>query len=753
MVRSEWKNLNGLWDLWILDRNTDANYFTGKILVPFPVESALSGVGKMVKPHHILHYRRRFVLPEDWSGQRILLHFGAVDYEAEVFINGVQVGWHSGGYDPFTFDITNKLIAAGEQELTVVVTDSTNAGAQAVGKQSLDPHGIGHTSVTGIWQTVWLEAVPQSYIAAYRCEPDLDKSRVIIRANVQGERRRDLKLIARVKGENFKAESAGRPGTPLMLRLSNPRPWSPAHPFLYELELELVDDAGHSIDRIEGYFGLRKISVEKDGKGVVRLFLNNEPFFQLGLQDQGYWPDGLYTAPTDEAMVHDIATAKKMGFNLLRKQAKVEPQRWYYHCDRLGMLVWQDLPGVANNSESAKKKFRMELKAVVDALFNHPSVLMWGPFTGGWGKFNTDRLVVELKSWDPTRLVNNATASGIGDVLDVHAYPEPRAPTAEEAGPNRARVLGAFGGLGLNVHGHTWASKGWAYQHLSSSEALMTAYENLMWKLLPLTRQPGLSAAVYTQLTDVEEEINGLMTYDRQVLKLDPAIVGRINAGYLTPRPNRPGSVFYKKAALSFNSWKEGATIRYRLGEGPWQTYSEPLSLRKSTTLQVQAEWPGGEKSLTGTYRFEKMKPVKSKAPKRLAQGLALSMYSGTWEKAPDLDQLKPDTVMTVSAVGLPVHLPEATYGLKFSGWLEVPQTAAYLFRLSSAGGSTLRVAGRELIISDGPSGMQTKQGELVLKKGKHPFEVLFLRIGADQELEFEVLDAKGLPVSVSFWH
>ncbi|MAT53182.1 MAG: hypothetical protein CMN32_01795 [Saprospirales bacterium] len=756
MLRSEWKNLNGLWDLWILDRNTDQNYHTGQILVPFPVESALSGVGKKVEPHHIMNYRRRFEIPQAWNGKRVLLHFGAVDYESEVFVNGVQVGWHHGGYDPFSFDITDRLVAGGEQELTVVVTDSTNAGGQAVGKQSLDPHGIWYSGVSGTWQTVWLEAVPQSYISEYRCEPDLDKSRVIIRAQVQGERRRDLKLIARVNGENFNAESAGRPGTPLLLRISNPRAWSPDDPFLYDLELELVDDAGNSIDKVKGYFGLRKISVEKDAAGVPRLYLNNEPLFQLGLLDQGYWPDGLYTAPTEEALIHDIATAKNMGFNLLRKHVKVEPQRWYYHCDRLGMLVWQDMPSAANNSVTSRKKFRVEMKAMVDALFNHPSVVMWVPFNEGWGQFNTDRFVVELKNWDPTRLVDNAsgwTDSGFGDVIDIHSYPEPKAPSAEEAGPDRARVLGEFGGLGLNIKGHTWTGKGWGYELIQSSEGLMKAYEDLIWQLLPLNREAGLSAAVYTQLSDIEEENNGLVTYDRLLVKIDPMIVKKINAGYLTPRPDRLGSFFYKKAPVTFRTLKEGATIRYKLGEGEWKVYEGPLSLRKTTTLAVQAEWPDGSKSLVGTYEFRKMKALKSKAPKDLSQGLEVKMYRGIWDQLPDFAQLSPDTVFTLSEVELPAGLPKEKCGLLFSGWLEVPETGAYVFQLNSDDGSSLSIAGQAVVENDGIHGMRKKQGELVLKKGKHPFSLKYFQKFGGQGLELKILDAKGNPKPVSFWH
>lgn len=757
MLRSEWKNLNGLWDLWILDKITDENYFTGKILVPFPVESALSGVGKKVLPDHIMKYRRHFTVPENWSGKRVLVHFGAVDYESEVFVNGVQVGWHHGGYDPFSLDITDRLVAKGEQELTITVSDSTDAGGQAVGKQSLDPHGIWYTGVSGIWQTVWLEAVPQSYISEYRCEPDLDKSRVIIRAQVDGASRRDIKLIARISGEKFKAESTGKPGTPLLLRISDPHPWSVDDPFLYDLELEIVDDSGNSLDLVKGYFGLRKISIEKDAAGVSRIFVNNKPLFQLGLLDQGFWPDGLYTPPTDEAMVFDIETAKKMGFNLLRKHVKVEPDRWYYHCDKLGMLVWQDMPSAANNSETAKKKFRVEMKAMVDALFNHPSVIMWVPFNEGWGQFNTDRFVVELKNWDPTRLVNNAsgwTDTGIGDVLDTHSYPEPKAPDAEAAGPNRARVLGEFGGLGLNLPGHTWAEKGWGYQQIQSSDELMKAYENLVWKLLPLTGEAGLSAAIYTQLTDIEQENNGLMTYDRQMVKIDPTILKKINSGYLTPRPQLLSSVFFQNMEVPFATIKEGASIAIKSDDSSdWQPYLEPLKLKRSADLQVQATWPDGTKSLVGIYTFTKMKPLKSKAPKHLESGVTVDLFQGTWDALPVFEEQQADSTMVLPKVDLPEFLPKEKFGLQFRGWIELPETGAYVFRLSSDDGSKLFIAGQELILNDGIHGMRERVGELVLKKGMHPFTLSFFQKLGGQGLEFEVLDAQGTKAPISFWH
>lgn len=757
LQRDDWYNLNGLWDLWILDSQTDQNYFTGKILVPFPVESALSGVAKKVEPHHILQYSRKFRIPASWQSKRILLHFGAVDYEAEVLVNGNKVGWHRGGYDPFYFDITGQLNSDRENLLTIIVRDSTNAGGQPVGKQHLNPSGIWYTAVSGIWQTVWLEPVPDTYIAAYRCEPDLDRSRVIVRTTIEGTGRRDIKIIARVKGEGFQAESVGRPGTPLLLNIARARPWSPEDPYLYDLELALVSDQGEHIDQVKGYFGLRKIAVSQDSSGVPRLFLNGKPLFQMGLLDQGYWPDGLYTAPSDQALVHDIETARQMGFNFLRKHVKVEPQRWYYHCDRLGMLVWQDMPSGANDSEWARKQFRFEMKNMVDALFNHPSIVMWVPFNEGWGQFDTERFVAELKSWDPTRLVNNAsgwTDSGTGDVLDVHAYPGPAAPDPSKAGPQRARVLGEFGGLGLVVPGHTWEKAGWGYEVLANSDDLTRRYEDLLWHLLPLRDTAGLAAAVYTQLSDVERETNGLLTYDRQIAKIDPPTVRSINQGFLTPRPLTTALVFHKKLVVPLHTPRQDALIQFALGkEGDWQTYTRPIVLKKTTTLRTRAQWTDGKTSLERTYQFVKMKPLRSKAPRHLQPGLRVSLYRGVWEKLPLFDKLVPDTTFLLDTVALTDGLPGEKFGLVFEGWLEIPRTDTWVFRLSSDDGSSLWVAGQEILRDDGLHGMREHSAALVLRQGRHPFRLEYFQRLGGRGLKLEVLDSAGRAWTPIWWH
>src|SRR3954452_15925717 len=521
MVRNNWANLTGPWTYAITDTGADRPpSFDGKILVPFPIESQLSGAGVWVSPAQRLWYRRTFKTPQVGTG-RLLLNFGAVDWEAVVYVNGRHVGEHRGGYEPFTIDITGSLKPdADEQELVVAVRDPTDEGEQPRGKQVRHPHGIYYTEVTGIWQTVWLETVPPQYVSAIQIDPDLDHSEVRIRVSIEGGRGTSdgLRVVVRENGR----EVASSRGTPPLVPLSIPTPhkWSPADPFLYTVQVSLA-----SGDVIESYFGMRSITVRKDAAGVNRLFLNGEPLFQFGLLDQGWWPDGLYTAPTDEALASDIQKSKELGFNLIRKHVKVEPARWYYHADRLGMLVWQDMPSADNKGPDAEQEFAAELKRVIDALCNHPSIVMWVPFNEGWGQHATDKHVAWLKAYDPTRIVNNAsgwTDMHAGDVADLHAYPGPSMPPPE---PGRAAVLGEVGGLALPLEGHTWLDRGnWGYRSFTSLDDLNASYQDLLAQLR-LHAADGLAAAIYTQTTDVEIEVNGVMTYDRGITKLSAASV------------------------------------------------------------------------------------------------------------------------------------------------------------------------------------------------------------------------------------
>jgi len=530
LVRDAWLNLNGPWAYAIRRGSEAPAQADGTALVPFPIESALSGVGARVAPDAYLWLERSFLVPEAWRDGRVLLHFGAVDWEATVWVNGRELGSHRGGYTPFHFDITDALVPGAEQHLRVRVFDPTDAGDQPHGKQVLRPGGIWYTPVTGIWQTVWLEPVPHTYVQGLRMTPSYAAGTLALQTHVEGDLDGiTVRAIATVDGTTV-ARAAGPAGGALELSIDEPRGWSPSDPFLYDLTVELWR-GDLVVDRVESYFGLRDVRLADVG-GVTRILLNGEPLFQYGTLDQGYWPDGLYTAPTDEALRFDLDITKAMGMNLVRKHVKVEPARWYAHADRIGLLVWQDMPnggphvaygqGELSGTPPFAAQFERELFAMVDALHNHPSVISWVIFNEGWGQHDTVRLTDALSAHDPSRLINSASGwndMGSGDILDIHWYTGPGAP-APSAG--RASVLGEFGGFGLPVLGHTSQDvDNWGYDTLSDPEVLASAYESALERLWPLIADPGLAAAVYTQLTDVESEVNGLLTYDREVLKID----------------------------------------------------------------------------------------------------------------------------------------------------------------------------------------------------------------------------------------
>jgi hypothetical protein len=479
-----------------------------------------------------LWYRRTFQVPERWRGQRILLHFGAVDWESTVYLNGRELGTHRGGYDPFSFEITDALRPSGDQELIVKVFDPTNNGSPILGKQILKPAGCSYTPTTGIWQTVWLEPVPAARIDRLVMTPDIDASCLHLTVEGRGAGAdMTVEAIAR-DGSTEVARAAGPVGANLTLSIPKEKQelWSPDHPFLYDLSVTLRQ-GDKPIDQVQSYFGQRKIDLGKDPRGFVRLRLNHQFVFQMGPLDQGFWPDGLYTAPTDEALRYDIEVTKQLGFNMTRKHVKVEPARWYYWCDRLGLLVWQDMPSGPNGTPEAKTQFESELRRMVDRLRNHPSIVMWVVFNEGWGQHDTPRYVEMVKRLDPSRLVNSGSGSSdatAGDVVDMHNYPPPNAPAPE---PRRANVLGEFGGLGLTVPGHTWTKEAWGYQATGDAAALTARYEDFLDRVYQLRDSQGLSAAVYTQITDVETECNGLLTYDRAVIKPDLVKVAAANQG------------------------------------------------------------------------------------------------------------------------------------------------------------------------------------------------------------------------------
>ncbi len=544
MVRKSWKNLNGLWNYAIAPRSaTEWTQSSGEILVPFPIESSLSGVGKRVSPEERLWYKRFFDVPKAWAKKRVLLHFGAVDWECTVWVNGSEVGRHKGGYDSFSFDITDALKPSGLNILTVAVWDPSDAGLQPRGKQVNKPEVIWYTPTTGIWQTVWLEPVETAHIRSIHIVPDIDQGVARIRADVSMPDGAELTVSRPGAGG---AAVSGPAKDEILLSIPDAKLWSPEDPHLYDITLTLTL-GGKEADRVASYVGMRKISLGKDDHGRTRLCLNNKPYFMVGPLDQGFWPDGLYTAPTDAALKSDIEVTKKLGFNMARKHVKVEPDRWYYWCDKLGLIVWQDMPSgdryiggkdpdIVRTAESAAQ-FETELTRMIHNLRSHPSIVMWVPFNEGWGQFDTARIAELAKRLDPTRLVNSAsgwTDRGVGDVFDWHVYPGPESPKPE---PNRAAVLGEYGGLGLPLAGHTWQAKdNWGYRTFTDVPSLTEAYLKLQAKVLDLIANPGLSAAIYTQTTDVEIEVNGLMTYDREVIKLDPKVVGPANRKLHTRR-------------------------------------------------------------------------------------------------------------------------------------------------------------------------------------------------------------------------
>jgi len=541
MVRSEWKNLNGLWEYAITPQSgTLPGTFQGKILVPFAVESALSGVNKPVGPDNALWYRTRFTIPSTFKKKNIILHFGAVDWLSAIYINGVKAGTHQGGYDPFWFNITELIKGNGPQTLELKVTDPVDKGPQPRGKQVLNPSGIWYTSVTGIWQTVWLEAVPSTYIVSTRQVPDIDNQVLRLNVTVNNALPGDIIKASAWDGSAIVSEKESDAGEGIILNISNQKLWTPDDPFLYDLKISIVRK-GKIVDEVKSYFAMRKSSLQADDNGVLRMMLNNKFVFQYGPLDQGWWPDGLYTAPTDGALLFDIAKTKEMGFNAIRKHVKVEPARWYYHCDRTGMLVWQDMPsgdlgggqwntrpGMEGGSDKVRtdeseKIYRTEWNAIIDYLYNSPCIVVWVPFNESWGQFKTSEITKWTMEKDPTRLVNSASGGNfheVGHILDLHNYPQPVMAKPEVFGSKQALVLGEFGGLGLPLEGHTWLDKNnWGYRTFENADTLFNTYDSYLKQIVPFIKR-GLSAAIYTQTTDVEIECNGLLTYDRKVVKV-----------------------------------------------------------------------------------------------------------------------------------------------------------------------------------------------------------------------------------------
>lgn len=537
MVRGNWLSLNGPWEYAISAGGSFPAEYDGTITVPFSPETELSGVGRTLHKGEFLWYRREISLPECFSERHVLLHFGAVDQTADVWVNGLKVMEHVGGYLPFEGDVT-RAVRDGRMEIVVRVTDESDRGYHTRGKQKSARGGIWYTPQSGIWQSVWIEAVPENYVKNLHISPDFDSGCVDISAETVG----NDAAYAHFGGGEYRL--------PARIPVPDFEPWSPENPKLYDFTVSCGEDS------VESYFAMRKFSVEKDRSGKPRLFLNGRPYFHNGLLDQGYWPDGLYTAPTDEAMIFDIETAKAMGFNVLRKHIKVEPLRWYYHCDRLGMLVWQDMPCgggrydpvvvsaplvtdihlkdsayllFGRESKAGRGEFMTELRAMVQHLYNCPCIAMWVPFNEGWGQFDAARAVGVIHEIDTSRTVDHASGwhdQGIGETKSLHVYFRPYVFKPDRRG--RAVILTEFGGYNCLVPGHSFNDRDFGYKRLGDADKLRAALEELYSQQIAPAYEQGLAAAIYTQVSDVEDELNGLITYDRQVVKIPPETVRNI---------------------------------------------------------------------------------------------------------------------------------------------------------------------------------------------------------------------------------
>ncbi|WP_125144341.1 glycoside hydrolase family 2 protein [Clostridium transplantifaecale] len=557
LVRDSYLNLNGEWEYCISESETAESY-DGTILVPFSPETMLSGVGKILMPHQYLHYRKKITVPSGFRKNRILLHFGAVDQECILYVNGAETGGHKGGYLPFSFDITDKL-REGENEIALRVTDRTELSPHARGKQKLEKKGkygsLFYTPQSGIWKTVWMESVAEDYITEVKITPLFDESAVKITVHSN----RDVSGGGKVKLEIYDGgtpvgEAVTDTGREIVIKLYGFRAWTPDDPHLYDLKIKLGED------EVSSYFGMRKISSGRDKKGILRFFLNNKPYFFNGILDQGYWPESLLTAPSDEALIYDIVKLKEMGYNTIRKHVKIEPERFYYHCDRLGMIVWQDMPngggeynmvfvthlpnasdrfarGVSDHhygmfrrkDREGREQYYTDLDGMVRTLYNYPSIAVWVPFNEGWGQFDAPKATERIRRIDNTRLINEACGwfdQRGGDMYSIHNYVHKLKVKPQE---DRAVALTEYGGYAYPVEGHLPCEKEFGYQHYHSSEELTENYKRLWEEEIYPNLEHGLCSAIYTQTSDIEEEINGVMTYDREVDKLQVEKVRKLN--------------------------------------------------------------------------------------------------------------------------------------------------------------------------------------------------------------------------------
>ncbi|WPV67799.1 glycoside hydrolase family 2 protein [Chitinophaga sp. LS1] len=716
LERGQWNNLNGLWDYTITGKDVIVpEKYDGKILVPYPLESALSGVKKILQPDQLLWYKRKFERP---SAEKVLLHFGAVDFQATVYVNGKEVGGHSGGYEAFTIDITNAL-KAGENELIVKVYDPTERGIGPHGKQVLNPQGIYYTPTSGIWQTVWLEVVPKTYIEGLVMTPDIDKGVLNIKVNAPAGA--SVEVTAQ-DGDAIVSKVKGKAGVNLQLPVKNAKLWSPESPYLYNLTVKLLKGT-KTTDEVKSYFGMRKISIAKDDKGIDRIFLNNKPYFNLGTLDQGFWPDGLYTAPTDEALKFDIEAIKAMGFNTIRKHIKIEPARWYYHADKIGMLVWQDFVNPNQGlPEGSKAEFEKESKEILEQLHNYPGIVTWVLFNEQWGSYDQERLTKWVKSTDPSRIVNGHTGEYIfinenetktgqdnwvaSDMTDVHSYPNPMNSPAQ---PGKARIVGEFGGIGVFIPDHQWnPMNAWGY--IQEKPAALKAKYTIMAQHLRLLEEQGLSGSIYTQPFDVEGEQNGLITYDREVVKIPFEDLRKIHAP-LNPAIGTIPMVTAKNADLTdpamvysqmleeyINGKREPAFLK-KLAMAANQVGDKPGAENAGTEYIASLHEPLSEEDLMAISQFAKSSRdagfaymnnhpdvfKKMLGERQYAVNMMNMIYKGTIE--PMTKAVKPDwdgietAIKPYGAPGEEMYLRARTiYYLNKQDWEEfVPVATAYM--------------------------------------------------------------------------
>ena len=738
-AREEWLNLNGLWDYSISESDTEPAHWEGKILVPYPVESALSGVKKRVNEKQYLWYKRNFRIPRTWKKREILLNFEASDWETTVWIDGKEAGKHRGGYDPFTINITGSLGKRKNHEVIVRVWDPTDKGFQPRGKQVSQPNGIWYTPSTGIWQTVWLEPVNKSHIKSFRYQSDIETGAFLISTDTEGNSADELKITAFKDGKQI-AVTSGSVSETVKISIPDFRLWTPENPVLYDLVLELIED-NKVTDKLSTLAGLRKVSLGKTPDGFTKILLNNRFVFQNGPLDQGFWPDGIYTPPSEKAMIYDLQEIKRMGFNMLRKHVKVENRIFYNWCDKLGILVWQDMPsGDAyisgdqpdiQRSEESASQFEYELKRMIDTKYNHPSIIMWVPFNEGWGQFETGRITDMVRNYDSTRLVNSAsgwTDRGTGDVNDIHHYPEPAVPPAEHV---RAAVLGEFGGLGLKVQGHTWEQKNWGYRNMDDSIQLLEKYEAFYNQIHRLVNESGLSAAVYTQITDVETETNGLLTYDRKINKMGAENVYKANHNFIPPSLESPVRIFTDKFNISLSNYKPGGTIYFTTDSTiptlSSEIYKEPIIIDKPAIIKTYTKWKDAESRII-TYQIDKTNPVPAAEVYDLKPGVIASIYYGDFDKLPDFHSMKPSVTRTTTEISEKIARRGELFAVEFEGYLFIPADDVYGLSLISDDGSRLFLNGKEILSNDGIHGMREESGYFPLGKGNHKIKLEYFQ-------------------------